>query len=169
MEMIKQRKEKLGRNNADMSRLKLIILIVACLMLSVSFLGCGEKITVKLELKANREGDGLVISGTTTNLPNGTLLAYEIRKDYGDELMPAEPYFVDGTVTVENGRYEKRITGVPSGKISVWVAFQTILGTDVGQPQGVLEKFGKMGEKLTGENVIESGNIKRVEKEVFVE
>ena len=86
-----------------------------------------------------------------------------MRRDYGNEPLPTDFYFVDGNMLVSSGKFEATLSDVPEGKLEVWVAFQTILGTEIRQPEVIISRFGEMGEKLTGPNVTEAGNLKRVE------
>ncbi len=121
---------------------------------------------VEVTLSAERSGEDIVISGTAT-VPDGALICYEVVHDYGDEPWPAEPYFTEGNIEVQNGRYSARVPGVPPGSNEVWVAFQTIVsGAD--QPAWVADTYGELGEKMKGD-VTQSGNMTRVEKTVIVE
>jgi hypothetical protein len=55
------------------------------------------------------------------------------------------------------------VNGWPRGRIEVWAAFQTVLGTDAQQPAEVISRYGALGEKLQGNNVTKAGSMKRVE------
>lgn len=56
----------------------------------------------------------------------------------------------------------------PPGGISIWAAFQTVLGTSDSQPARIIEIYGEPGEHITGDDVVKSGAIYRVEKEVLI-
>lgn len=158
------------------AQLALAVLVLAALALAC--VACGddgdgavttetEATTVALTLEAERAGGAVVLTGTT-DLPDGALLAYEVSRDYGDEALPADPWWQEGTLAVEGGAYRAEIADAPRGTIEAWVAFQTILGEGT-QPADVLETFGEAGERLSGENVSEAGGLKRVELTATVE
>jgi hypothetical protein len=79
--------------------------------------------------------------------------------------VPFEKLFADGHIPVRDGRFTHSLdlSAWPTGQVEVWLAFQTILGTSVKQPDAVVARFGEMGEHLTGPNVSTSGGMKRVE------
>lgn len=145
--------------------------LIAIIIIAIAASGGGdeevateeENNEVELSLDTEFEGDTLRISGST-NLPDDTLIAFEVTHDDEFEL------FEEGHIAVENGKYQTELdlSDWPSGEIRVWVAFQTILGTSVHQPDFVIEQFGEMGENIEGENVTEAGGMKRVELESTV-
>jgi hypothetical protein len=79
------------------------------------------------------------------------------------------PFYESGNITGKGGKYSYKINNIPEdkGKTEIWVAFQTILGRDVKQPQGVMDKYGAGGEKIKGDNITvlksEEGDFKRIE------
>jgi hypothetical protein len=97
----------------------------------------------------------------TTDLPDGSLIAYEVT--HAVVAVGRE----DGTMLVTGGRFQRSVdlASWPPGRIEAWVAFQTILGTTVHQPPAVLQRFGQMGERLRGANVTKTGELRRVEQE----
>ncbi|MGJ9460326.1 hypothetical protein [Oceanobacillus sp. CF4.6] len=117
---------------------------------------------VDLTMETEAIESTLTVSGET-NLPNGTLLTYEV-----SHLDDFEKYST-GEIEVIDGDYhtEIDISDWPEGDINVWLAFQTILGTTVEQPKEVIEKYGEMGENLEGDNVTD-GDMKRIELEETV-
>jgi len=114
---------------------------------------------VEFTLKAKRNGDTIKLSGTT-NLPDGALLAYSL--EWAQDL-------TEGTLLVSDGRFEGSVSDVPSGPVEAWVAFQTILGAGKSQPQELIDRFGEMGENMTGPDVVTGGDLKRAEKVVTVD
>jgi hypothetical protein len=55
------------------------------------------------------------------------------------------------------------VSGWSPGKVELWVAFQTILGTSVEQPADVIAIYGELGEHMTGPSVVQAGDLYRVE------
>jgi hypothetical protein len=122
--------------------------------------------TVSLTLSPTLRGDTIFITGST-DLPDGALIAYEIRHEGAARRtnVPIEKLFQEGNATVTNGAYAAAVSlnGWPLGRIEVWAAFQTVVGTDARQPAEVISRFGELGEKLQGNNVTKAGSMKRVE------
>lgn len=114
--------------------------------------------SVSLTVTAQQQNKQLRISGTT-NLPDGAIVAFEVA---ATDLNVNE--FADGTATVGGGRFSSSVdvSEWPSGNVEVWAAFQTVLGHGE-QPQAILDRYGKFGEKLTGPNVVKTGDFYRVE------
>lgn len=114
-----------------------------------------------------RLSQGMARIQGTTDLPNGTIIAYEVR--HVDMIrrtdLPVDKLFADGTSVVREGKYRSEVDleGWPAGQIEVWVAFQTVMGGKMRQPPDILKRFGEEGEFLSGPNVVQSGSLKRVE------
>lgn len=123
---------------------------------------------IGLTLNTNLGNNILRVSGNA-NLPDGALISYEVsHESWGTRIFsPAEMdvRFADGTTEVKSGKYEFSVNVAqwPSGNIETWVAFQTILGTTVKQPQGVIELYGELGEKILDASAVQSGSLKRIE------
>ena len=100
-----------------------------------------------------------------TDLPNRTLLLYEVREVSG------VPKVVNGIMTVLDGRFARQVdlTGWNADTIFVWVGFQTLLNGNEKQPEEVIERFGEMGEFLYGDNVTEANGLKWVEVSQIVQ
>jgi hypothetical protein len=154
-----------------------VIVVVAVLILAVSGMVTGwawpggddaaeEGTLVEFRLEARRIQKDLRLSGTT-NLSDEALLAYELTSDRGDQ--PAKPYGVQGIMPVSDGQFEVTVLAVPSGRIEAWVAFQTVLGTGSQQPAELIERYGLMGEKMTGPQVVDVGGVRRAESVVTVD
>lgn len=113
---------------------------------------------VHLTLNPYVQNNLLIIEGMT-DLPNRTLLLYEVSE------VSAAPKVLNGTMPVLERRYSTQvdITGWNADTIIVWVGFQTLLDGNEAQPEEVIERFGEMGEFLYGDNVTESNGLKRVE------
>jgi hypothetical protein len=118
--------------------------------------------TVQLELDAAREGAEVIVQGTT-NLPDGTLISFELRHERFGAL-PGAAGFEDGAARVRAGRFVQRVSvdDWPRGAIDVWAAFEptSIHGE---QPATVLEQYGRSGERLGGDNVNRRGASRFVE------
>jgi hypothetical protein len=73
--------------------------------------------------------------------------------------------FAEGNAVVVSGNYGAGVdvAGWPTGKVEVWVAFQTILSGNIKQPEEVVSRFGEQGEMLEGSNITRAGSKKPVE------
>jgi hypothetical protein len=111
---------------------------------------------VALALAARREGDVVIVAGTT-DLPDGALISFELRHERFGAL-PGATGFEDGATTVRSGRFSERvgIDGWPGGAIDVWAAFEPT-SVHGAQPAPVLERYGRSGERLAGDNVARRG------------
>jgi hypothetical protein len=162
-------------------------LLTACLilvLLAVGAAGCGlfeepeadtpaeqTDTVVALYARGSIEGDVLKVSGTAT-VPDGALVVFEV----GDptlETAGGKPAFAVGEAAVndESFAFELPIEGWPGEGVIVWVAFQTLLGTDAEQPAEVIELYGEMGEYIKGDVVvtqIAEGQLRWVETEFWV-
>jgi hypothetical protein len=74
------------------------------------------------------------------------------------------PLGLEDLVAVGGGRFEHQIdlSHWPPGAIEVWVGFELYLDSDGRQPREVVEWFGPQGENLTGPNVEDWGEFRRV-------
>ncbi|HET6822475.1 MAG TPA: hypothetical protein VFH34_07480 [Anaerolineales bacterium] len=113
---------------------------------------------VHLTLNPTLQNNLLMVEGNT-DLPNRTILMYEVRE------VSAAPKVASGTMPVLDGRYARQVnlTGWNADTIVVWVGFQTLLDGNEEQPQEVIERFGELGEFLYGDNVTQVNGLKRVE------
>jgi hypothetical protein len=120
---------------------------------------------VSLTMTARQEQKHLLIEGRT-DLPDGARIAWEVSPSD-----PSVPNHSDGLADVSGGRWSASVDVADwqSGNVEVWAAFQTILGTKETQMPDIITKFGPMGEKLTGPNVTQAGDIRRVETTITVE
>jgi hypothetical protein len=113
---------------------------------------------VELTLSPRLSGRRLYIEGTAT-VPDGALIAFEVT--------PVDPGVetVEGTTAVRDSAFSEvvELTGWPPGEMEVWVAFQTILGSNGSQPDRVLELYGPMGKRVVGAQVQQVGTLRRVE------
>ncbi len=102
------------------------------------------------------EGNLLIQVGT--DLPDGTLLTYEVREG---ELGLGDGY-ANGNMTVADGKGSAQINVSDWGdnKIRVFAAFRP--WTD-GQPQSIVDRFEYNGQNLTGSNISESGDFRSIE------
>jgi hypothetical protein len=128
--------------------------------------GCSRKpphpkYSVAFSLTASVAGRKLLIEGAT-DLPDGAQIAYEVEHEDWRKLdfrMEREKLrrelaltSSDGSIQVEHGRYSKTVdlSGWRAGSVSIWAAFEPVRE---GQPDTVLQKYGKHGEFLIGPNV----------------
>jgi hypothetical protein len=113
---------------------------------------------VELTLSPRLSGRRLYIEGTGRSR-TAPLIAFEVT--------PVDPGVdtVEGTTAVRDSAFSEvvELTGWPPGEMEVWVAFQTILGTDASQPDHILELYGPMGERMVGAQVQQAGTLRRVE------
>jgi hypothetical protein len=121
---------------------------------------------VTLTLEGKRENGDIIFYGTS-NLPDGVLLSYEV--SIPETLQEEEYIWEDGILEIEDCQFLGEVSNFPEGEVEVWVAFQTILGTELSQPQEVIEKYGEMGENINGENIYEVGDFKRIEQIITID
>lgn len=139
--------------------------LVFILSLGLVVAGCGnaDPTNVKVTLQTALDGSLLTISGQAT-VPDGALL------DYAIEQIEWDGAVLSDKAAVSDGEYSAEIDlaefGFEPGKINVWVAFMPL--SDAGQPEEVIALFGSAGENLTGRQVTEYGNLKRVEAEKVI-
>lgn len=115
--------------------------------------------TVAFTFTPHVQGRSVVIDGTT-DLPDGTWISYEIDPK---TLGIGTP--VDGATAVKKGKYHAIVQVDFSGGAEAWAAFQTVLGSQT-QPKAIIDRFGDLGQNLTGPNVTTEGTslvVKRVE------
>ncbi|MFA9445328.1 hypothetical protein [Egicoccus sp. AB-alg6-2] len=101
--------------------------------------------------------DGAVTAEGTATVPDGALLAFELRHDETFEV-------IDGYTEVQDGTYtfSQDLGDWPAGDVEVWVAFQTeLVGAE--QPAEVRERYGENGEGMTGDQVTTDGYVTRVD------
>jgi len=127
--------------------------------------GLVEEAPVQLTLEAEVLGDTLLVHGTT-NLPDGSLLSYEIHQVEDPQLR----WHAEGHAQVAFGAFSERIDigDWPGGDVEVFLSFPSALG-GVEQPEEAVERFGERGERLTGSNVVEYDDGNRIEKIAVVQ
>jgi hypothetical protein len=137
------------------------LFVAAVLALAVTWLQLDSD-HVQLSLEASLQDNTLLVRGET-NLPDKTILAYEV-VPVDDALFGQYGPYAYGIVPVDNGAYAININTAefPSGVVEVWVRLLIGPGA-VEQPQEVVALYGPSGEKLTGQHVVEYGIFKRVE------
>lgn len=123
-----------------------------------------------LDVQTSIRPDKQLAIACRTDLPPGTVIDWEVRMKNTRTLfaLPLGKGQVEGNVTVKpdggcSAVVPLRGAFVP-GKLEVWVAFQTMLI----QNKHLFGRFGADGGKLTGSNVVKSGQGKRVEVIRFV-
>jgi hypothetical protein len=121
--------------------------------------------TVALTLSPRLAGRTLWIEGTT-DLPDRTMLDWELRHTQRYELMKTVPFELmtnEGRVMVRNGRYSTavRLADWPEGDIEVWVGFQPVAYGGP-QPAFITRVFGENGERLEGDNIETNGQFRNM-------
>ena len=107
---------------------------------------------VTISVRAEVEGDVLNIHGSAT-VPDGAWIIYAAYR-------VAEPQQRrDGYARTKNGRFaaEADVSGWPAGEIAVDAHFQVRLPAHK-QPDAVVTRFGRDGERMRGESVVQGGD-----------
>jgi hypothetical protein len=111
--------------------------------------------TLSMDLRVT--GNELRIEGST-DLPEGTLIAYEVRHEQlpVDYETPEWMLFREGVVPVTDGRFSARVdaSALDAGQLEVVAAFRSALPTGAVQPAPITDRFGANFEKLLGPNVV---------------
>lgn len=142
-------------------------------------------VNLRISPAVQDKGHRVLIEGFT-NLPDDALVAYEVEHELFFKghipLLESDRYSKEdrraaqekslkwmyrGHIPVKAGRFIQAldIREWPAGRIKVWVAFQTILGTGVKQPAKIIARYGQMGERIKGNQVTMDGPMRRVEVE----
>ena len=103
----------------------------------------------------------------TGSLPDGALLIYEVRHEaLATSAFDANQLFIEGVLTVESGTFSADLDlgDWPGGSIEVWVAFETVITSEITQPDEVIATYGPMGEYMVGPQVVTLGPLKRAEE-----
>ena len=132
---------------------------------AVATTSVAQSTSVGLEATATCANDVVRVDGTAT-VPDGAYVAYEV----GDALVDSTKGFPDlalrdGNTQVSNGKFsfEADISDFPASMqtIEVWIGFQTV--SIPAQPASVIALYGESGEKMTGSDVVKSGDLTRAE------
>ena len=105
-----------------------------------------------------------------TDLPDGALVNYRVAHEVGETLpaeeWPAANLIEEGRAAVRDGTYWAKVNTLnwPRGRVRVLVQFPL-----PPQPPEVEERFGMLGEHLTGDNVMLLDGVKAVEVEHTLE
>jgi|SRR6056297_2704123 len=138
---------------------KRLIFVIFCFSFVFwALLSDGGK-NVELTYKAEIQGDILKVSGNC-DLPEGSLLTLSALS-ISSPLSSSPGMETESLIKVGNGYFEKELdlSSFPDGEIDVSIYFYP---TRKEQPEKVVEEFGKKGEKLEGENLIDTGDYKAV-------
>lgn len=114
--------------------------------------------------KGGPDGGPTITINGTANLPDGALVSYEVSLPRCAALKCVK----DGTIPVKGGTFTKTVK-IPwtiesaASPAEVWVAFQTVVGTSKHQPKAVIKAYGKAGENMTGDQVVDAGGLHRAE------
>lgn len=154
------------------------VVAILCLVLSVTNCGGGGSLPespaqapssstspqalppdVIISYNISFNGTAMVITGQAS-VPDGALLTYEVT---------SKPFVIDasadGVAEVKDGRWSATVdlSNFPHGRIEIWVAFQTALGTTGEQPANIIDLYGEDGERITGPQTTVSGHFRRAE------
>ena len=146
----------------------LLVLLAAALAA-----GCGDPApdaapgteSVRLEVEHRSEWRQLWIEGST-DLPDGAFVDYRVAHEAGRatpaEDWPATNLIETGRATVSGGRFWTRVNTFnwPRGGVRVVVQFPL-----PPQPPEVESRYGALGERLTGDNVVTVAGARMVEAE----
>lgn len=113
---------------------------------------------VALDAEARREAGVLTVAGQAT-VPDGALVSWQV----AHALHPS--FREDGTAEVAGGRFTVTLdtSGWPPGALEVWLGFQTVPATGARQPEVVIARYGHKGERMTGDQVVNAGVLRRAE------
>lgn len=141
-------------------RIRAVLLIGAfgALVILVALIG-GRESRPALSLDTYLAENSLMISGQT-DLPDGTLVDYEFWA-VDPNGQPALGLDLRAEAVVKSGRYQAShdLSSWPKvGILRVWVAF----APDSRQPIAVQERYGIGGTRLSGRDVVEDSEGKRV-------
>lgn len=126
--------------------------------------GAGSE-TVRLEVAHRSEWRQLWIEGST-DLPDGASVNYEVVHELAERApadeWPAANLQSAGRAAIRDGQYWTRINTFnwPPGAVRVRVQFPL-----PPQPPEVEARYGALGERLTGDNVIELAGTRAIEVE----
>ncbi|MCY4075509.1 MAG: hypothetical protein OXH04_08800 [Acidobacteria bacterium] len=121
--------------------------------------------TVRLEVSHRSEWRQLWIEGAT-DLPDGASVNYEVVHELAERApadeWPAANLQSAGRAAVRDGQYWTRINTFnwPPGAVRIRVQFPL-----PPQPPDVEARYGALGERLTGDNVIELAGTRAIEVE----
>ena len=121
--------------------------------------------TVRLEVTHRSEWRQLWIEGET-DLPDGAHVNYHVVHELGERApadeWPAANLISSGRAGVRDGQYWTRINTFnwPPGAVRIRVQFPL-----PPQPPEVEARYGALGERLTGDNVIELAGTRAIEVE----
>ena len=132
--------------------------------------GCAERAgplaePVELTVRHRSEWRVLWLEGET-NLPDGAHLNYRVTHEAANSTpvaeWPATNLMDAGRSAVKDGAYWARINTFnwPAGTVRVVVQFPL-----PPQPPAVAERYGELGERLSGEHVTDVGGTKAIELE----
>jgi hypothetical protein len=133
---------------------RLIHAAIFAASLSVSVMNglqAASEIPVAISVRASTQGAMLQIHGNAT-VPDGAWIIYAAYSN-------SEPQTrITGYARVEKGQFaaQTNISSWPPGKIKVDAHFQVPL-PERKQPDAVVVRFGRNGERMTGKSVVEGG------------
>lgn len=113
---------------------------------------------VEVDAQANWDERMLRVQGQAT-VPDGAVISWQVTH----ALHPS--FCEDGVAEVADGRFAFTLdtSQWPRGGVELWVAFQTVPATGDRQPDAVFARYGRTGEHMTGDQVVDVGVLRRAE------
>lgn len=117
-----------------------------------------EATRVDVDAQADWDQRVLRVEGRAT-VPNGAVISWQV----AHALHPS--FYEDGVAEVADGRFAFTLdtSQWPRGGVELWVAFQTVPATGDRQPDAVVSRYGRAGEHMTGDQVVDVGVLRRAE------
>jgi len=117
-----------------MKRIILTLSLVYLLILTA----CAGNNNIILNLNCVRYQQTTLLYKITTNLENGALIRLQIT---------GQDYHVNEILSIKDGKIEGKFYNLPEGHIEILAIFHPEIPN---QPQWVIDKYGKLGEKIQG-------------------
>ena len=142
-----------------------VLAVAACGLAACADRGGPPADPVELTVRHRSEWRALWLEGET-NLPDGAHLNYRVTHEAANTIpvaeWPATNLMDAGRSAVKEGAYWARINTFnwPAGTVRVVVQFPL-----PPQPPEVIERYGELGERLSGEHVIDVGGTKAIQLE----
>ena len=146
----------------DRSKQILLVATVAAFVAALMILGHDEdEEFITLEAAASAQNETVTVSGTT-NLPDGAILLITILS------ADTETEVLGGAAEVDDGAFHTSIAlpadsgdAEADGRLVVEVTFEIVM-EDQAQPPELIERFGAIGARMTGETVVQAEHGRRL-------
>ncbi len=129
--------------------------IALIILVSITAASCAGPRDLLMTATAAITGTEIVISGTA-NVPDNSLLLCEVLEQGSDTTV------AQGTTVVNNCRYTyaASLGDMRSGVVEVRVVFTMQPEESLSQPEAILRLYGSRGEKLKGNQIVNTGGTK---------